>query len=145
MDPYRINPRAVTMFRSDDGVLWETDAQAVDRNTIIAACADAIGRLKPRPESFEGYVQQDPVTVLAAKATILKIADRDGHLSKHWDIADPAKVASRGIIWRVIDEMSDSPIAKAWWRFTCMDDECREWEQPYFAINPGTGEDRCIA
>jgi hypothetical protein len=39
---------------------------------------------------------------------------------------------------RVISDCG-GPLNKIWWRFSCIDDKGREWQQPYFALNPGTG------
>jgi hypothetical protein len=128
--PYRTNPRAVTMFRADDGSLWPTDEQAVARNTLIAECAAAVAPLKPRPaDSFKGYIQQDPAVVATVKKAILDIANRDRAIDPWYDgtVEGAAKVHQHGIVWRVLSE-NDGPLSRAWFRMVCLDDQCREWE-----------------
>lgn len=41
---------------------------------------------------------------------------------------------------RVLDS---GPLSRAWWRFMCIDEQWREWEQPYFARNPNP-EATCV-
>lgn len=134
------------MYRSDDDVLWPTDDQAIERNTLIGQCAMAIARLKPRPsDSFNGYIQQDPAVVAAVKKTILDIANVNC-LLEHWydgTVEGAAKVHPHGIAWRVLSE-TDGPISRAWFRMICLDAQCREWEQMYYAMNPSEGANICI-
>lgn len=141
---YRTSPIAVTMYQSQDGSLWSSEAKAAERNDLLWACEDALGRLKPRPATdFRGYVQQDKSEVLRAKASILHIADRDGHLSKHWDISDPERVASRGVMFRILTD-EDGPISKAWSRIACIDDKYREWVQQWYCDHPEDNELVCV-
>lgn len=145
--PSRINPRAVTMFRADDGTLWTTDEQAVARNTLIAECAAAVAPLKPRPsDSFKGYIQQVPAVVATVKKALLDIANRDRRLLEHWydgTVESAAKVHQHGIVWRVLSE-NDGPLSRAWFRMVCLDDQCREWDRMYYGMNPDKGVNVCI-
>ena len=147
--PYRTNPRAVTMYQSDDGMLWFTDDKAVARNALIAECLAAVAPLKPRPsDSFKGYIQQDPAVVATVKKTILDIASRvhpgltDGWYDGTLDGA--AKVNQHGIAYRMLTDEPDQPLGKAWFRMLCLDDQCREWEQMYYGMNPDKGTDLCV-
>lgn len=134
------------MFRADDGTLWPTDEQAVARNTLIAECAAAVAPLKPRPaDSFKGYIQQDPAVVVVVKKAILDIANRDRAIDPWYDgtVESAAKVHQHGIVWRVLSE-NDGPLSRAWFRIVCLDDQCREWDQMYYATHPCQGADVCI-
>lgn len=134
------------MFRADDGTLWPTDEQAVARNTLIAECATAVAPLKPRPaDSFKGYIQQDPAVVVVVKKAILDIANRDRAIDPWYDgtVESAAKVHQHGIVWRVLSE-NDGPLSRAWFRIVCLDDQCREWDQMYYATHPCQGADVCI-
>ena len=44
------------------------------------------------------------------------------------------------IIGRYFDDCTPNKVYKAWHRFMCIDDQMREWGQPYFAHNPDKGE-----
>ena len=49
------------------------------------------------------------------------------------------KVHRQGIVGRYLDD-GGGPLYKGWYRFMCIDDEYREWGQPYFAINADAQE-----
>lgn len=137
------------MFRADDGTLWPTDEQAVARNTLIAECAAAVAPLKPRPaDSFKGFIQQDLAVVATVKKAILDIAARvHPYLTDGWyggTVESAAKVHQHGIAWRMMTDQPNHPLGKAWFRMICLDDQCREWEQMYYATFPHEGTDVCI-
>ena len=44
------------------------------------------------------------------------------------------------IIGRYLDDAGTNAVYSAWYRFMSMDDLYREWGQPYYALNPGTGK-----
>jgi hypothetical protein len=46
-------------------------------------------------------------------------------------------------VWRVLSE-DTGPISRAWFRMACLDNQCREWEQMSYAMNPSEGADICI-
>ncbi len=147
--PYRTNPRVVSMFRANDGSLWAADEHAGARNTLIAECAAAVAPLKPRPaDSFMGYIQQDPAVVATVKKAILDIATRvHPYLTDGWydgTVESAAKVHQHGIAWRMMTDQPNHPLGKAWFRMVCLDDQCREWEQMYYATHPSQGADVCI-
>ena len=92
--------------------------------------------LEPRDEDGmrhgAGYVQQDPVTVRRVRRDIGRLVDPvdDRLLTCH-------------ISWLVRwadEEMAPRGLANLIHRLYCMDTDFREWEQPYFALNPGTGQ-----
>ncbi len=137
--------RRIDVFEAKDGSRWDVEADGFTREKLIDDVDRIMAQLVPQPPSFsQGYIQQDPVAVLVVKGALLKLADKDGLLSNTWNIADAAKVTANGIVGRVISEC-DGPIRRAWDRMCCTDNRGREWEQPYFALNEGTGEDRQVA
>lgn len=137
--------RTIIKYQADDGTEWAEAEAAHQRDRLIADVREATaGILKPRPEtgSFRGYIKQDPARVLQYKAALLRLAQReipDYVMNEH--VADPSSVSNNSILVRILDEGGTTrPIAQAWWRLQTIDDEGREWEQPYYAINPGKGD-----
>ncbi len=53
------------------------------------------------------------------------------------------KIHKQGIVGRYLDD-SGTDLYVYWHRFMCIDDKYREWGQPYFAINPDKGTQRCL-
>jgi hypothetical protein len=41
---------------------------------------------------------------------------------------------------RVINDTAPNFVYKAWYRFMCLDDQLREWGQPYYASHPEDAE-----
>lgn len=138
--------KRIVKYQADDGTEWPEAEAAQKRDQLIADVRDATaGVLKPRPEisHFRGYVRQDPARVLQYKAALLRLAHRElPNLVTEADAANPAGMHNNSIIIRYLDDCGREakPIAQAWWRLQCIDEEGREWEQPYYALNPGKGE-----
>jgi len=45
------------------------------------------------------------------------------------------EVHRRGYIGRIIDDSGNKDLNKTWNRFMCIDDNYKEWQQPYYAFN----------
>lgn len=52
-------------------------------------------------------------------------------------------VHRQGIVGRYLDD-GGSDLYKHWHRFVCIDENNREWGQPFFALNPTKGKQRCL-
>jgi len=91
----------------------------------------------PSVESNKGYFQHEASSVKAAWKETIELA-RPLFKSFNWANASSEEIHPMGVIGRIIDD-SNSPIGKLHYRFMCIDDKYREWQQPYFAINP----DKC--
>ena len=132
--------RIVTRYQSDDGSEWKTEVEARRRDLLCAECMTAQTLLRDPPGSRGGYVQQLRESVRAYKAALIDIARRHGvyGLDK---VTDPDQVHNQGMVGRFIEDSGLTPLSRAWYRVMCVDAEGREWEQPYYAMNPGTGPD----
>lgn len=145
---------AVVKYRSIDGETFDNAEQCVMRDRIVEEVAKALSLLKPTPTNcnWEGYVQQNSSVVLEVKRRLFQIANRDGVL-KWWidrQINDHGATHESLISdchpsWfgRMIDG-GCAPLEKAYMRLCCMDKDCREWNQPYLANNPGHGVMKCV-
>ncbi len=60
---------------------------------------------------------------------------KDGKERCIWDMpveeVHPSNIASR-----FIDDSDCTPLKSAWWRLQCIDDKYREFNQPFYALNP---------
>ena len=114
--------KAVIRYQADDGSVWETEEAAQQRDRIKWTC-DSIPaklRLRDRPtgnfSNGEGFVQQPT----GSKDRLWEELRRIGRIGWNRD--------------------SDGPVGKLSYRASSMDDQDREWGQPYFALNPGRGK-----
>ena len=146
--------KTITKYVADDGSEWGDEFAAKNRESLVLAVRDAMTFLKPTPNdlNWEGYVQQTPTLVLQCKCNLFAIANQDGIL-KCWidrQKNDHGKTEEDLIVdchpsWfgRILDG-SCRPLETAYGRLCCIDEKCREWNQPYFALNPSKGRDVCV-
>lgn len=80
---------------------------------------------------YEPYIQHIPEVIEEVQETFIELCVEQGILP---DKFLKNKVHRQGIIGRYLDD-SGSGSYKYWYRFMCIDEKYREWEQPYYAIN----------
>lgn len=146
--------KQVVKYVADDGSEWFSEDKCIGRDMMIAEVDRAMSGLKPRPQNggFEGYIQHDRESVLKCKRMLFAIANRDGIL-KWWidrqknehGASDESLVEQCHPSWfgRMLDG-NHGPLEHAYGRLCAIDNEFREWNQAYFAANPGTGKMVCI-
>lgn len=133
--------KAVTRFLADDGSQWDTEAAALKRDALCSHVDEAMKLLRARPDDadFDNggvYVQQEMGPWLAAKQRIVDLAFA---VTGHSVFAHNAEdIHARSVAGRILDD-TGGPLAKAWWRFACIDEKWREWGQPYFVSHPNEG------
>ncbi len=139
--------KAVVKYQANDGSLFDDEATASSHDKFLAALKTLEATLPPLPQndgcSFangDGYIQHDSATVRAYKQAILRLAAERklGFKFAEW-VDHPDDVHPHGVVGRILSD-GDRHLYKAWYRMMCMDDQLREWGQPYFALNPGTGK-----
>lgn len=137
--------KAVTKYQSDDGKIFDTEKEAIARDSKALSIKDAYKLLKPIPKNDgcdfangKGFIQQDPLKVQEFKRQILLLGAIHHEKMAEW-AKDPISVHPQSIVGRILSDCDDL-LYRAWSRVMCIDDKWREWGQPYFAINPDKGE-----
>jgi len=134
-----VTMKTITKYVADDGCEFNTPDECEKHEQLIEACNDAMGMLPPRPSIPHGqFMQRDRIACLRAKRGMFTI------LVARWGESYPEmngwkadEVHPGSFAGRLASE-SAKPIASAWWRLSCIDfDTGREYDQPYFANNPG--------
>jgi hypothetical protein len=82
----------------------------------------------------DGFIQHSPVAVREMKKLLHAAASN--WLNRN---SKSKETYSEGWIGRYLND-SDSPYYTLWSRLQCIDDQNREWGQPYYALNPGSGK-----
>lgn len=130
--------KAITLYQAVDGSNWPTEAEALERDALCSHVDAAMALLKPRPKdvAFDNggsFVQQEAERWLAAKQRIVDLsAAVTGH--KVFDnIAED--IHPQSIAGYILSEVG-GPLNAGWYRISCIDDQLREWGQPYFVNNP---------
>jgi hypothetical protein len=129
---------AVTRFKTADGTEFANESDAIEHEALSLRCERALESTigKRRKIDCKHYVQHDIKIALQAKRLMLEII-----CEKHGDAypvlkTDADQVHPRSFVGRLADDIG-GPIGKAWGRLCCIDfDNGREYEQPFFALNP---------
>lgn len=144
--------KKITKYQANDGSEWKTKEDAEKRDILIVEVEAAMSPLQPNPGTIEfanghGFVRQDVVAVANVRKNLYAIARRDGVL-KWWIDQQKAQhgQTDEGLMavhpsWfsRMLDG-AHRPLDRAYSRLCCIDDQYREWGQPYFASHPDKGE-----
>lgn len=139
--------KAITMYEAEDGTRFGTLERAEQHDELCRVLEDVMAQLRPVPEGDfgnerRGYVQQDPAAVRAVKVRLVEIAAALPHMGwfqERLDAGEAAEVHPMSYGGRIMSECAPRPLGYAWSRLARIDDRGREWEQPYFALNPGKG------
>jgi hypothetical protein len=121
---------------------------------MITEVNRAMSLLKETPKecNWKGYVQQNATAVIRCKEMLFAIANQEGVL-KWWidrqkqdhGRSDFDLIHTTHASWfgRMLDGGHD-PLGRAYSRLCSIDDQNREWNQPYFALNPSEGVPVCV-
>ena len=144
----------IVKWKANDGSEWGSQENCIARERMIEDVDRVMALLKPHPTelNWEGYVQHDLSSILECKHALFKIANQEGVL-KWWIDEQKTKygktekelIEDVHVSWfcRMLDG-GNRPLDLGYTRLYCIDEKLREWNQPYFAMNPGKGIDRCV-
>lgn len=128
--------KQIAKWQASDGSEWVLPEDAAKREDLLAAIADAMAPLGAERRIRDGqYVQHDPETVLGCRVAILRLAAKQFPGESIFRHEPPEEVHPFSIAGRILDDCG-GPLNRAWGRFMRIDDQGREWEQPYFTTNP---------
>ena len=137
--------KQVIKYEAKDGAVFDSAEKCLEHEALIDEIDAVMSALPKKPNSdtcrFDnghGYIQHSSADFLAAKNSLLRIANR---IWPHkWFVSTIERPDERhhGYAGRLISEMA-APLYKAWYRISCTDKNYREWGQPYYAENPPSG------
>jgi hypothetical protein len=133
---------------ADDGTEFLDADKCIAYESLCKKIDKIMALLVPIPDSCEfangsGYIQQDPLTVDAARLAIVKYAN-DIFPHKWFEHELSGQKADSSWCGRLISDMSEKCLYKAWQRFMCMSSDYREYGQPYFASHQSEAKDVCL-
>jgi len=139
--------KTITKYQANDGSEWNSKAEAIERESLIARVAAVMAPLGEVPEAVKqgsGWVQHDIETVLTARDGIMDLCRSMGMFEGcKWRHDLGRDCHPLGIVGRILSE-DNGPIGDAWGRFGTIDEQGREHQQPYYAINGPLPEHICI-
>lgn len=143
--------KQIAKWKADDGAEFNDEAACAAYESLCAEVAGVMARLPPRPDDAgcrfsngHGYLKHDPVVWLGVQRDIARIGRRsftDECATRHFNfVIDGDKPLGHTMIGRFIDDGCPRPVYRAWSRLMCVDQEYREWGQPYYALHPDQAE-----
>ena len=136
--------KTITKYQANDGSEWTTEEAAMKRDALIVEVDQAIRPFGPRIvdegckfANGHGYVQHSRQSYAETRAALTTILLREFGPMPSGESPDALHVS-----WlaRFAGECAE-PLHNAFYRLYCTDEEFREWGQPYYALNPGRGEE----
>lgn len=146
--------KSLTVYEANDGSRWDTPAQASERDELLAAVEAAMQPLGKHDDGCAfvngaGYYQHTQEACDAARNGLWSLTRRPLELwianqrEKYGTTEDEVSKCHPSWFLRMLDG-SCPPLEKAWSRFYCMDDQCREWGQPYYASHQNEAQQVCL-
>lgn len=135
--------KPVLKFQSDDGREFATRELCEQHENLVKQIAilEELHLHGPQHKNIHnGWVQHDTKDVTAFKVAILKLAEP----ILGGPIREPEKVHPHSSVGRMIDD-SGSILYAPWVRLMSIDEQGREHNQPYFAINGPDSSHACVA
>jgi len=141
--------RKITQYKTKDGTVFSAKAKADKHEKLCDEINAAMKPLGPLPKDGrhkftdcdfvggKGYLSHNPSVVLQVRIGLVKIAGRFHGWFKQHKAED---IHSHSVAGRYLSDGGPSVLYTAWSRLMCIDDQGREWGQPYFALNPNKGK-----
>lgn len=126
--------KAIIQYQSDDGHIFNTEAEALAQEVLCRQIALATLPLGPRCDlpgfsSGCGYLQHDPQAVKVCESVFRRLVPCD----------DKTPISAIGRFHLDGETARTRALHKLYWRLSCIDDQSREWGQPFYAMHPEEG------
>lgn len=126
------------IFQANDGSRFDTEAETRKYEKMVSDLDVLLGTLPNRDDALvgfssgKGFIQHEKEALAKFDAAFAEIMERN--FSK--ETVDCYRKHPHGIVWRILDgnDPFTNAICKAGYRRLCIDENLREWGQPYFAM-----------
>lgn len=137
----------ISLFKTLDGKTFSTPEEALEYESIMREVQDFLLAFAENEDlafaenedidfsNGDGYIQHP-------SGTRDKMEKKLVELSNRWLKPDEPFTAFTYYLGRVIDDNQIKCLYHLSYRVMCIDNEDKEWGQPYYALNKGTGKDK---
>lgn len=129
----------ISLFKTADGKTFSTPEEALKYESIMREVQNFLLAFAENEDidfsNGDGYIQH-PI------GTRDKMGKKLVELYNRWFKPEEPFINFSYYLARLIDDSSMKCLNHLSYRIMCIDREDREWGQPYFADNPGTGKDK---
>jgi len=129
--------KQITKFEAADGAEFDDEQKCLAYEQLCVRVERIMARLPKVTISGEDFVQLDGPTVLGVQCDLVLLYEgaHPGMVDRHTEYARNAdRPVGMSLIGRYIDDSAERPIRAAWGRIQCIDNQFRQYEQPYYAI-----------
>jgi hypothetical protein len=145
--------KTITKYETEDGSIFSDPDKAQNYEYLCAnlmlAARDHLKELPTGSDRMEflnggGYLQHEPALVQSYREAVCDAAldfFQKGGACEQWfkEVREGKRHISH--VGRLVDDSGEKCLKNAIHRLMCIDPNWREWGQPYYAMNPGTGKD----
>ena len=140
----------IAKYKANDGSLFDSEEDCMAHENNCAAAARIMQAIPDKPKGCDfsngsGFIQHSSGGLLLARTALLELI-KEKYTQHKWiqQSIDKGWDAHSSYAGRIIDECCPNSISKHWYRFMCIDDQYREWGQPYYANNPLDAKQVCL-
>jgi hypothetical protein len=135
-------------YVAEDGTEFDTEFMALEHEALLSKIKSIEcllgGKQNQKVVDNEGYYQHTKSNVERAWEMVIELSRPYFEGFDNVFNAKAKDIHPMGIGGRIIDDRGNRALNKLWWRFGCIDSEFKEWNQPYYALNKGTGTNVCV-
>ena len=136
----------IIKFKAIDGKEFTSETECLNYELLIKRVDEIMALLPPTPKddgcSFangDGYIKHEKTELRNVQVKLLKICKE--YIDHKWiqQTIDDENIHP-SYVGRLLGDYGITPLNDAWYRFICVDNQGREWGQPYYANNPEKGK-----
>jgi hypothetical protein len=133
--------KTITKYIADDGMEFINATDCAEHEHNLGLALGIMSLLPKRPESCDfsngnGYIQHDKDRLLSVRNDFLEFCKRYSDHKWIQETIDKGFDAHPSWAGRILSECLPRSIYKHWHRLSCIDNQFREWGQPYYADHP---------
>jgi len=132
----------VERYQAEDGTFFEDAALCVKHENLCRVVDLTMAPLGERLANAPGWIQHAPEVVVQCRMDIMELCREQG-LAKMFPVFLNQDAHPMSAVGRILDDIG-GPLRRAWGRFATIDEQGREHNQPYYAINGPAAEHVCI-
>jgi hypothetical protein len=139
----------ITKFKAIDGKEFTSEIECLKYELLIKRVDEIMALLPKIPKddgcnfaNGGGYIQHEKTTLRNAQIQLLEICKE--YIDHKWIQQTIDETVHSSYVGRLLGDYGIRPLENAWYRFSCVDKQYREWGQLYFATNPDKGTNVCV-
>jgi hypothetical protein len=136
--------QAVTIYQASDGQRFDSEQKCREYEALVGIIVGVMSTLRPASGLQSGeFVQQDRAQCLTVKRRLVEVA-RTMYDPKSYPVFahDADEIHPMSGAGRILTDGAPECLSRAWCRLMRINwDSYREYDQPFFAMNPDKAEE----